>query len=942
MPELAMKICREHGMTTPLLQTKLYIPPIRRGLVPRLRLIERLNAGLQRKLTLISAPAGFGKTTLLSEWVQAIGTRQATQKPAAPPFSPPLTLPLRIAWVSLDKDDNDATRFLAYFITALQTIEPNLGEDVLMALQSPQPPPVESVLTALINEVTDIPGNIVLILDDYHLITAQPIHEAITFLLDHLPPQLHLAISTRADPPLPLAHLRGRGQLTELRVTDLRFTPTEAAAFLNDVMGLGLSAEDIAALDARTEGWVAGLQMAALSMQGREDVSAFIKTFSGSHRFVLDYLVEEVLDRQSNDIQGFLLRTSILERMSAPLCDAITGRADSQAILAQLEQNNLFLIPLDDERHWYRYHHLFADLLRKRLEATQSDILPVLHLHASEWYEKRGMMAEAVNHALAINDVERVSRLIAGNAFAMMDHGELATLVARLDALPKEMIKSQPWLCVARAWAFIYAGQMDALEALLLDTEESLRIVPTSDVSINEHVIGHIVSIRAYTIALEGDMPRAAALAREALERLPEQDWTARGWTTSLLANALRWSGDLAAADRAFAEASTISLMAGHNHVAVNVLSDWAGLQIMQGRLHKAAATCRHALVLADEYAVQSGRRLPITGYAHVSLSVVLRQWNDLQSALRHAREGIRQCDQWGWAEILIGGYINLAAALQATGDTNGALDAVQNAKQVASGVSPWFYARSAAQEARLWLAQGNVAAAYRWASQEENWLSMDDEPGFQYEFVYLTLARVRIAQGRLDEALRVLKRLLEAAEPARAMGHVVEILVLQAMALQAQGNLDQALTALERAISLAEPKGYVRTFVDEGAPMGELLNQAAARGISVEYVSKLLAALEKETKGKDLGLSLPKGQMTEPSSSSLVFDPSSSLVEPLSERELEVLRLLGTGLSISDIAQELFIAVSTLRSHSKSIYSKLSVHSRYEAVAQAKDLNLL
>jgi len=565
-------------MTTPLLQTKLYIPPIRREVVPRLRLIERLNASLRRKLTLVSAPAGFGKTTLLSEWIHAIGARQAagreTIQSAASPFSPPLSSPLRVAWVSLDKDDNDATRFLFYLIAALQTNETNVGEGVLMALQSPQPPPVESVLTDLINEVIDIPGHIVLILDDYHLITAQPIHEALTFLLNHLPPQLHLILSTRADPPLPLVRLRGRGQLNELRATDLRFSPTEAAAFLNDVMGLGLSAEEIAALDARTEGWIAGLQMAALSMQGREDVSGFIKSFSGSHRFILDYLVEEVLDQQSSDIRGFLLRTSILERMSAPLCDAITGRANSQTILAQLEQNNLFLNHLDDERHWYRYHHLFADLLRKRLGATQPDILPALHLHASEWYEKSGLTAEAVNHALAIDDVERVSRLIAGNAFAMMDHGELATLVARLDALPEEMIKSQPWICVARAWAFIYAGQMDALEALLLDAEEALWKVPTNDISFDEPIAGHIVSIRAYSIALKGNMPRAAALAREALVYLPEQDLTARGWTASLLANALRWSGDLTGANQAFAEASTISQMAGHNHVAVNVLSD--------------------------------------------------------------------------------------------------------------------------------------------------------------------------------------------------------------------------------------------------------------------------------------------------------------------------------------------------------------------------------
>jgi len=593
--------------------------------------------------------------------------------------------------------------------------------------------------------------------------------------------------------------------------------------------------------------------------------------------------------------------------MTAPLCDAVLRisesanqrtvdtlthpLADSQAILEYLESSNLFIVPLDDERRWYRYHHLFADLLRSRLEQSPPSVPPasggderggvpasggdegggvsVLHRRASEWYEKKGLIAEAVGHAFAAGDVKRVARLVEGNAFAMMDHGELTTLVAWFEALPEEMIRSRPWLCVAYVWALIYAGQVEALNPLLLNAEESLLEISTSQAGFDERAAGHIISIRAYILVLRGDMSRGAKLAREALERLPEQDLTARGWTASLLANALRWSGDLAAADRAFAEASAISQAAGDSHVAVDVLCDWAGLQIMQGRLHKAAATCRDALALADDCAAQSGRRLPVTGYAYVRLSVVLRQWNDLEAALRHARESIHLCEQWGWAEILVGGYVNLAKALKAIGDMDGALDAAQKARQVAHGVSPWFDAHAAALEARLWLAQGNpstgfprlrsgqagqaVAAAYRWASQESR-LSVDDEPGFQYEFAYLTLARVRIAQGkgdpdRLDEALGLLTRLLKVAEAAGAMGYVIEILILQAMALQAQGKMGQALTALERAFSLAKPEGYVRIFIDEGASMGKLLRQAAARGIELDYVSALLTALESETK---------------------------------------------------------------------------------------------
>ena len=917
-------------MTTPLLTTKLYIPPVRPDpstglrtrLVSRPRLVERLNAGLHRKLTLISAPAGFGKTTLLSEWASGWS----------------------VAWLSLDEGDNDPVRFWAYFVSALQTVHECVGEAALATLQSPQPPPIEAILTALINEIAAVPDPLALVLDDYHLITAQPIHEALTFLLDHLPPQVHLAIATRADPPLPLARLRARGQLTELRATDLRFTPTEAAAFLNGVMGLGLSVDDIAALDARTEGWIAGLQMAALSMRGRKDVTGFIEAFSGSHRFVLDYLVEEVLDRQSSDTQNFLLKTSILERMTAPLCDAVTGRDDSQPILAQLEQANLFLIPLDDERRWYRYHHLFADLLRSRLEQTPPSVppsggderggVPALHCRASEWYEQNGLTIEAVSHALAAGDIDRVARLVEGNALAMMDHGELSTLVGWLDALPDEVVRSRPWLCVAHAWALIHAGQLDAVESLLQGAEKALdafgehaetpAIPPLrtqAQVSRAElqHIAGHVAAIRAYAGTLKGDMSRVRELACEALEHLPEEDLMARGWAATLLASAFRYSGDLSAAAQALTEALAISQVAGDSNVAANILCDLAELQAVQGKLHEAAATCWDALQLTDGYARLGGRQLPIIGHAYTRMSAVLREWNDLEAAVRYAREGLELGKQWGQVAALLHGYGEVARALQAIGDVDGALDAIHQARHITSGVSSWFVARVAAWEARLRLAQGDVAVASRWA--QESGLSVDDELSFQRYEEYCALARFRIAQGRVDEAVRLLARLLNMTEAAGAMGRVIEILVLQALALQALGKVDQALTALERALSLAEPEGYVRTFIDEGAPMGELLRQAAARGIKLDYVSALLIALESETKTKDV---------------------HPSLIEPLSERELEVLRLLATGLSNKEIAQTLVIAVGTVKQHLKSIYGKLQVHNRTEAASRARDLGLL
>lgn len=905
-------------MTTPLLQTKLYAPRVRPGLVSRPRLIARLNAGLRRKLTLISAPAGFGKTTLLSEWTQALtgNTPIRTALGAASPLGV-------VAWLSLDENDNDPTRFLAYLVAALQTVRADLGLVAVAMLQSPQPPPAEAILSALINEIATITREDqagcpwVLVLDDYHRITARPVHQALTFLLDHLPPKMHLAIAGRADPPLPLARLRAGVQLTELRAADLRFSPDEVAAFLNDVMGLGLSTDDIATVDARTEGWIAGLQMAALSMRGREDARGFIKAFSGSHRFVLDYLVEEVLDQQPPCIQDFLLKTSILKRMIAPLCDAVTRGTDSQTILMRLDRANLFLIPLDDERRWYRYHHLFADLLRSRLEQTQIDQAPALHRRASEWYAQNGLIAEAVRHMLRVGDLERVADLVEGNALALMDRGELKTLAESLDVLPDDVMSSRPWLSIAHAWVLAYVGHFDAIEPRLKDAERAL--INREGRAESHHVAGHIATIRGYITALKGDMSGAADLARSALEYLPEEDLRVRGVATAVLGGALKESGDLVAAAQALTRAIAIAQAAGDSHVAVTNLCDLTRLHILQGRLHEAAATCQCALDLADEYARQSGWRLPVIGHAYTHLSRVLREWNDLKTAIRLATKGVALCRQWGWSELLVHGGIYLAEIRQANRDTEGALDVIRMAKEAARSLSTRFIGLVEAHETRLWVAQGNVAAASRWV--EQSGLSIDDALSFQDLPRYVTLARVLIARSSLDEASKLLARVLNMAETAGAIGYSIEILALQAIALQARTRSDRALMPLERALSLAEPEGYVRTFIDEGEPMGHLLRQAAAQGMRLEYVSALLTAFETDTKGKDV---------------------HPALVEPLSERELEVLRVLATGLSNKEIAETLFIAVGTVKQHLKSIYGKLGVHSRTEAAHRARHLGLL
>ena len=616
--------------------------------------------------------------------------------------------------------------------------------------------------------------------------------------------------------------------------------------------------------------------------------------------------------------------------MIAPLCDAVTGLDSSRAILAELERTNLFVVPLDDERRWYRYHHLFADLLRRRLEQERPGESAILHRRASIWYADRGWIVEAVGHALIAGDVDWIEHLVTGHALAVIYHGELATVIRWLEALPDDVVRSHPRLSVTYAWALAYAGRFDGIESRLQDAENELAFADElSGTSIagraeGQPLTGHIAAIRAYVAALNGNTFRAVGLAQEALSRLPGTQASVRGWASLVLGCALRSQGDLTAASRALAEALAASRIAGYIHLQVDVLWEQAVLQLWQGRLHEVMHTCEFVLRDFAGSDLCGGRKLPVMGYVTGLMSHVLYEWNDLQPAVHYAREGLRLCRRWEQADALVQGYFYLARALHAVAEMEGALEALRQARQVARGLGPWYVITAGAHEARIRLAHGDVGSAIRW--MEESGLSADDQPEIEYGIAYGVLARVLMAQGRLDEGLALLARLLKRAESAGAGGTVISVLVLQALALQKRGEGDRALVALTRALTLAEPEGYVRVFIGEGAPMEKLLQQAAAQGIGGVYVGELLGALRRESSDNRRTMALA----------------TSRLAEPLSDRELEVLQLLPTHLSGPEIAQELCIAVNTVRSHIKSLYGKLDVHSRRQAVARAQDLGLL
>jgi LuxR family maltose regulon positive regulatory protein len=925
--------------------------------MPRPRLLERLNAGLEHRLTLVSAPAGFGKTTLLAAWVQ-----DCTSSPLTPSATGGGSAEeVRVAWLSLDKADNDPARFWSYIVAALQTVHPGVGVGVLAALESPQPPPAESLLTALVNELAEDPTPLVLVLDDLHLVSAPVIHEGLIFLLENLLPHTHLVVATRADPPWPLARYRARAKVVELRARDLRFTPDEAAGFLNDMLGLGLTAADLAALETRTEGWIAGLQLAGLSIQGRRDVANFVRSFSGSHRFVLDYLVEEVLERQPPEIQEFLLRTSVLELVSGSLCDAVLseregarGRggegvnrqesgdespseegspprhlATSQSILESLERANLFIVPIDDRREWYRYHHLFADLLRSRLQALLPNEVPRLYRRASAWYAEHGQVPEAVSYALMADDVEGAARLVEEHAFYMIHHGQLATLVGWLEALPAEVVQSWPWLGIANAWARAYSGQWEGIETLLEKAEQVAKQPSSSAQGARghgeaDHIAGHALTIRAYHRLLDGDHAEGEVLAREALNLLPEKDMATRSFAATLMASLVGERGDTTTAVEILTQVAETGRLFGELLPTITVLSELAVLYIRQGKLHQAAAICEEALQLAGTYSQQYGRLPAMVAFVYARLSVVLYEWNDLETAARYARQGVQLCQRWGQPDGLFLNQYQLAITLHAMGQVTEAFQLIAELKHIVHRILPAYEPVAVAFEVQLRMWGGNVAAAAQWI--EDSGLTLDDELTIPAAFKYRIFARTLIAQGKPDEALRFSTRLQQLDEACGPGAALIKDLVIEALAWQAHGEPRHALAVLERALVLAEPEGYVRSFLDEGLRVIELLRAAASRGIAVSYVRRLLEAA---------------GEVSEDSAGA-VTEWTQPLIEPLSARELEVLGLLDTGCSNKEIANQLVISVGTVKNHLKNIYGKLEVDSRTRAVARARELGLL
>ena len=922
-------------MSTPILATKLYIPPPRSKAVLRPRLIERLNEGLSSgcKLTLISASAGFGKTTLVSEWVAGCG------RP--------------VVWLSLDEGDNDSTIFLTYLVAALQTlalrsprrgsevegIMANIGAGVLGVLQSPQPPPTESILTALINEITTIPDNFIFVLDDYHVIDAKAVDNALTFLLEHLPSQMHLVIATREDPHLPLSRLRVRGQLTELRAADLRFTPSEAAEFLNQVMGLNLSAEDIASLENRTEGWIASLQLAALSMQGHQDAASFIKSFTGSHHFVLDYLIEEVLHQQSKNIQTFLLRTSILDRLCGFLCDAVLldPSTSGQETLAYLEHANLFIVHLDNERHWYRYHHLFADVLRMHLNAEQPDQVSALHRRASEWYEKNGSTDNAIRHALAAEDFERAATLIelAEPEMRRSRQGATVTELGWLKALPDELVHFRPVLSVAYAFALFGGGELGGVEPRLrdaerwLDTSADTAGMVVVDEEEFRRLPGMIALLRAAQALARGDMPEAVKNARRVLDLAPEDAHLMLGGAASVLGLAAWASGDLEAARRMTADGMANVRRAGYISSAIGGSIVLADIQIVQGCLHEAMTTYERGLQWATEPGapVQRG-----AADMYVGMSALHREHNDLETATQHLLTSQALGELAGMPQNPYRWCAAMARIQEAQGDLDGALDLLDQAERLYDGNFSPNVRPVATQKTRVWVVQGRLGEALGWA--REQGLSGKDELSYLREFDHITLARVLLARYQSDRAdgsvsavVGLLERLLKAAEEGGRKGSVIEILVLQAIAYHAQGDLPAALLPSKRALALAEPEGYVRMFLDEGSSMLQLLREASAREIMPDYTDKLLAAFESEKQKSEDKPDLP---------------PAQPLIDPLSQRELKILQLIAQGLSNREIGERLFLALDTVKGHNRKIFNKLQVQSRTEAIARARELGLL
>ncbi len=905
----------------PLLRTKLFIPPVRAKRVARPALTEQINNNQDKALILVSAPAGFGKTTLLAEW-----SAQAS---------------LPVAWLSLDAGDNDPYRFLRYALGALEAAFAAQKVAICVStrdmLKSVQTLPIRNILVALINDLTDIPEPFFLVLDDYQFITSSAVNEAMTFILESLPPQAHLIVASRVDPSFPLHRLRAAQRLLEIRMDDLRFSGDEAEAFMNAVMELGLSRADISTLADRTEGWIVGLQMAALSMQSIADRQAFVQAFGGSQRYILEYLIEEVLSQQSESLQSFLLQTSILDRMCAPLCNDVLGdRQDSQAVLEYLERNNIFLTPLDAVGYWYRYHHLFGDLLRARLLRSLPERPPALHLRASQWYEEAGLPEEAIGHAFEARQIERAAQLVERYAIELMSRGEMSSLLGLFAALPDDQIIRRPELCLLHAWALTFSGQLDKVEPRLQVVEN--QIPPGELTRESRALVGGIAIVRGLIADFRGDMVSAIELARRADELLPQEKWAERTIIPFVLGDGYSATGELDKAEKAFEKIYQAGHAAGNLWTVAVALNKQALAKLTQGRLHAAFQLYEKAIQFASD---RGGQQYGSLGGVYAGKSDILREWNELEPARQMLLRTLKYMERWQNPTDQISGYVVLAHISLSRREVETAESTISKAEEISrqGNIFPRTRANLEACQVRLWLAKGELDKADQWAARRfaENTLFKEQETpgkgqlGFLREVESITFSRVLIARGELDHALHLLTALADAAEATGRYGRLIEILVLMALTLQALGKRVQAISDLTKSLALAEPEGYMRIYLDEGKPAEELLRACSQRveGAQKTYVNRLLKAFAMPSPGEQAG---------RPASSS----KPQPLIEPLTGREAEVLSLLVAGLSNHEIAERLSLSEGTVKTHTHNLYGKLGVQSRTRAIARAKELDLI
>lgn len=876
-------------MSSDLLQTKLHAPRLRPSLVLRPHLIKTLNAGLGGKMTLISAAAGFGKTTLVNRWVDTLQSDSSAHH-----------ISTQIAWLSLDENDNTPARFLSYVIAALQRIDSSIGKSALPLLQA-VPLPIPTLLTVLLNDIAAHPDLLLLVLDDYHMVSARAVDEALAFLLDHAPRQLHLVMTTREDPNLPLARLRVRGLLTELRSADLRFTVTETAIFLQQVMGLDLTAEQVAALEARTEGWIAGLQMAALSMRGQDDLSGFIQSFTGSHRFLLDYLLEEVLYRQPEHVQEFLLKTAILNQLTGSLCDALTGDTNGQQILDLLDRANLFLVPLDNERRWYRYHHLFSELLRQSLQhSTEESEIETLHIRASQWYEANGLALEAFHHATAAKDIDRAVRLVEGDGLPLYFRGEVIPVRHWLESLPQAEFEARPTLWVTYASVLTLTGRLHTnIEEILQAAEAALPDSTLDDKTADLH--GQIAANRAMLGVVKNEAGQIITQSQRALELLHPDNAPMRTTTTWTLGYAYQVQGNRAAAIEAYAETIAQSRKSGNIMTEIAAMTCVGQIQETDNQARQAAETFQRILEMVGD------PPWPAACEAFVGLARIHYQWNALEQAEQYGQQALVLARQLENVDTPAACGTLLARVELAQGDATAAFVTLAETEQfVQQKHFDHHLGAITAVRIQAHLQQGNLAAAAQLATQD----------------LPLSRARVHVAQEEPAAALALLEPVRQQAEANAWPDLRLEALLLQSLAHQAAGDNEQALQTVGEALALAAPGGLLRPFVDEGAPMAALLREAVKQGVARLFAQEILAAF-----GQTAVAPLPISQ---------------ALPDPLSERELEVLKLLTSSLTGPEIARELMISLNTMRTHTKNIYSKLGVNSRRTAVRRAEELNLL